>query len=112
MVVETSRAVIPLITFGEPRSRTCTVVVVSPVISIWGGILRYSSGTSNPICDGVCFLRHTDRRLMPCSQLFAKSRLNRQRQETSSCSNPAILHDDRPVVQRYRRIENRYQQIV
>ena len=47
----TSLAVMSRITFDEPRSRTWTVLVMSPVISSCGGMLRYSSGTSSPISD-------------------------------------------------------------
>ena len=46
MVVETFFGDMSLTTFGDPRRRTCTEFVVSPVISMRAGILRYSSGTS------------------------------------------------------------------
>src|SRR5688572_30871949 len=40
-----------LMTFDEPRSRTWTLLVISPVISSAAGMFRYSSGTSSPISD-------------------------------------------------------------
>src|SRR5207237_9124913 len=46
IVVETFLGDMSRTTFGDPRRRTCTEFVVSPVISMRGGMLRYSRATS------------------------------------------------------------------
>src|SRR6266705_3673068 len=53
IVVETSFGLMSLMTFDDPRSRTCTILVVSPVTSSLAGMFRYSSGTSIPISEEV-----------------------------------------------------------
>ena len=49
---------------------------------------------------------------MPRAKVFTQSWFHRQRQKAGGSGNPVVLNNNRSIMQRHRRIEDRHEQIV